>query len=150
MDMILDEKLRDTIAVYSSLQRETDDATARPVFVVFRRPYSGEDFKPHAEWTEEDIKEMQDEGIDSDAVAEAQDRGARHQAGRSDFNPMDIAAVFWTREEADDFCKRKHYNGPYFSWGCPAGGVLAEIMDYTCKREIERRKAKELASNSAG
>lgn len=111
MMLTLEKPLRDALEVCDKLQRETDDATARPVFVVFRVSSMIPDHS--------------------------------NQAHRSDFSPMDIAGVFWTREEADIYCKRNQHNDHYFSWGAPAHGVLAEIMDYTCKREIERKRKRE-------
>lgn len=51
----------------------------------------------------------------------------------------DPVRVFWTREEANDYCGD---NPDLYSYSVVAGGALSTLMDFTCEREIERRSAK--------
>jgi hypothetical protein len=74
-----------------------------------------------------------------DKIRDAQEAGRKNASDRSDFHMADIEGVCWTREEAEAYCKARHYNGPFFSYGISSKGILQELMKYTCAREIERR-----------
>ena len=140
-------ELAEKVSVLEKMFRQTDDATAYPMFLVVREPSSGKEFKPVGQMTTEERDEILRDGFDLDQIEAAQEAGRRKPWDRNDFHMMDIDSVFWTKEAADAYCRAKHYNGPYFTWGITSRGVLQDLMKYTCEREIERRvKAEEFAN----
>jgi hypothetical protein len=154
--------------VLDLMSRSTDDATAHPVFLALRQDTSiSNGAYKYVYFDECDIDEFavsfmadtidltnwycEEDGFVSDERLDEyfEENGYEYHVDEDGtyltywskddkVKRIEVERVFWTREEADNYCEASSNRGKLYSYSVVAGGVLRELMDFTCEREIER------------
>lgn len=165
----MSDSIKSADDIIKKMHRITDDATARPVFLVLRkRVLISMSAYNYVYFDEDDISEflvnfedlsmkLNDWIVEGEGFVEDDEfETYMHSHGYNyhlddDINQLvywrdddemettEVERVFWTRDEANAYCGD---NPHLYSYSVMAGGVLAELMDFTCEREIERIAAK--------
>lgn len=167
--------------INSILYRETDDCTAYPVFLAFRKHFEVSQSSVESIDVTELAKniennqgsyidigfnsfDMKEELINRDIPVDDIDsyqltevlKEITIEAGKKcddlegeifyfwseedEIESDQVERCFWTRKEANTWCKSQSHNGEYYSYSIMADGVLQDVLKLTCKREIDRVK----------
>lgn len=103
-------------------RRKDDDPTATPVFLVQRRRFTVTvDGASYLHWYSDDETLR-----DGDGKPYTEEQAVAQGWGRWEW---DTTRVAFTRKEADDYCQRRSYDGPFRSYSVPALGDLRVILD---------------------
>ena len=133
------------------LQRETDDLTAFPIFVAFRKEYQVSQSAITSVDLNGSTVDIDDcifytnEYDELEGYLEEHNYRYNNCADKLFFwNKSDeircdkIVRAFWTKEECDTWCEENSYMNDYYTYPIMAEGVLQDSMKFTCKREIAR------------
>jgi len=150
------------------LKRETDDCTATPIFVTFKRCKRVSQSAYQHINLEEDLPNdfecycLADEinlnnyiDLDNHEVDDEFLKTYFHEYGykydycfdsmsfvywseEDEIESDEVCNAFWTRKEANKWCESNKHKGDYYSYSIRAIGALRDIMDHTCEREIKR------------
>jgi hypothetical protein len=88
------------------------------------------------------IKTLEEDGCV--AVVDEDSGDIIHRKVSSGIRADTVERAFWTREDADRWCKANSASDgeEYYSYSVPASGILRSVIELTCKREIERNEAR--------